>query len=158
MNIRLALLSFGVAVISSGAASAQATTERVSVDSSGAQGNGHSGLQDPVHNSEIGIAIAADASVVAFASEASNLVVGDTNGKRDVFVHVRSTGMTERVSVDSSGAEGNRDSVFPSCSVDGAWIAFDSDADNLVAGDTNGFNDVFLRDRATGATERRSPA
>jgi WD40 repeat protein len=156
MNVRLGLLSFGVVLVFRGAASAQATTERVSVDSSGAQGNGHSGLYDPAHNAEIGIAISGDASVVAFASEASNLVAGDTNGKRDVFVHDRGSGSTERVSVDSSGTEGDRNSIFPSSSDDGMWIAFESDADNLVAGDTNGFTDVFLRDRAAGTTERVS--
>lgn len=156
MNDRLAVFSLGVAVAAQGTVMAQATTEIVSVDSSGGQGNGHSGLTDAGHGVTIGSTISGDGSVVAFASEASNLVPFDTNGKQDVFVHVRSNGLTERVSVDSSGVEGDRDSLDPSSSLDGTWIAFESAADNLVAGDTNGKFDIYVRDRSTGVTERIS--
>jgi cold shock CspA family protein len=121
-------------------------TERVSVDSSGAEGNGDSYTQS----------ISADGQVVAFMSYASNLISGDTNGVPDVFVHDRSTGITERVSVDSSGAEGNGDSYTQSISADGQIVAFSSYASNLVAGDTNGDSDVFVHDRSTGITERVS--
>src|SRR6185369_15379253 len=60
------------------------------------------------------------------------------------------------VSVDSGGAQGNNVSRFPSISADGRFVAFDSAATNLVAGDTNGFVDVFVRDRQSGTTERVS--
>jgi hypothetical protein len=121
-------------------------TERMSVDSSGAEANSESWPPS----------ISADGQVVAFGSGASNLVAGDTNGWFDVFVHERATGITERVSVDSSGAEGNRDSRWPSISVDGQVVAFHSDASNLVAGDSNSTTDVFVHDRATAITERAS--
>jgi hypothetical protein len=97
-----------------------------------------------------------DGRFICFASTASNLVPNDNNGTWDVFVHDRSTGSTERASVDSSGAEGNGSSIFASISSDGQVVAFDSDAPNLVAGDTNGFSDAFVRDRSTGSTRRIS--
>ena len=100
--------------------------------------------------------ISAYGHIVAFQSRASNLVAGDTNQSTDIFVHDRSTGLTERVSVDSSGAEGNRESRCPSISADGQIVAFHSLASNLVAGDKNGTPDVFVHDRSTGITERVS--
>ena len=121
-------------------------TERVSVDSSGGEGNSFSSVNS----------ISADGNVVAFVSGASNLVAGDTNGFIDVFVHDRTTGLTELVSVDSTGAQANGVSGFhgpPSLSADGRFVAFDSDATNLVANDVNGFTDVFVHDRLTGITE-----
>ena len=121
-------------------------TLRVSVDSSGTQGN--SGSDFP--------SISADGQVVAFWSKATNLVAGDTNGAHNVFVHDFATGITERVSVDSSGAEGNHDSEYPSISADGQIVAFESYATNLVAGDRNRSYDVFVRDRSGGFTERVS--
>jgi Tol biopolymer transport system component len=121
-------------------------TERVSVSSSGVQGNDWSS----------GHSISADGRYVAFHSEANNLVPGDTNGTLDVFVHDRMTGATDRVSVDSSGVEGNQRSDIPSISADGRYVAFASVADNLVPGDTNGRGDVFAHDRETGVTERVS--
>jgi Tol biopolymer transport system component len=156
MNASLAFFSGVIVCALPGFAAAQATTERVSVDSSGGQGNGNSGLSDPGHYVDMGATICADGTVVAFASDATNLVAGDTNQKSDVFVHDRTTGATERVSVSSSGAEGDRNSVFPSLSADGIVVAFASDATTLVAGDTNQTTDVFVRDRATGTTERIS--
>src|SRR5437870_1569323 len=132
-------------------------TERVSVASGGAQGNGSSGL--------IGFAfppaLSADGRFIAFVSSATSLVAGDTNGATDVFVHDRQTGTTERVSVASGGGtQGTGDSggffAFPALSADGRLVAFQSDATNLVAGDTNGATDVFVHDRQTGTTERVS--
>jgi Tol biopolymer transport system component len=123
------------------------TTERVSVDSSGAQALG-TGCVRP--------GISADGNVVVFESSAANLVAGDTNGVNDVFVHVRSTGVTERVSVDSSGAEANDWSGQTSISADGGVVGFSSFATNLVPGDTNGYQDIFVHDRSTGITERVS--
>ena len=124
-------------------------TERVSVDSSGAEADGWSNLPST----------SADGQVVAFCSAATDLVAGDANGHSDVFVHDRATGLTERVSVDSAGTEGNADVVLdgpPSISAGGEVVAFESLADNLIMGDTNGFADVFVRDRIQGITERVS--
>jgi len=125
------------------------TTERVSVDSEGNEGNGQSGFFD-------GLDISADGRYVAFKSDATNLVEGDTNGCSDVFVHDRQTGTTERVSVDGDGNEGNFPSGGAAISADGRYVAFYSSANNLVPDDTNGQCDVFVHDRQTGTTERVS--
>ncbi len=124
------------------------TTERVSVSSSGTQGNSLCYDLPP--------AISADGRFVAFGSLASDLVAGDTNGAADVFVHDRLTGLTERASVDSAGGQANGQSGFwsVSLSADGRYVAFASDASNLVTGDTNGQTDVFVHDRTFGTTER----
>jgi hypothetical protein len=121
-------------------------TERVSVDSSGNEGNGTS------YNGTI----TADGSLCAFYSLASNLVAGDTNGVADIFIHDRTNGTTYRASLDSFGAEGNNNSFTARISADGKFVAFYSDATNLVAGDTNGFGDVFRKDLTTGETIRLS--
>jgi len=124
-------------------------TRQVSVSTTGEQGNDHS----------INSFISADGRFVAFASDASNLVSGDTNGVGDVFVHNRQTGVTERVSVSSSGEQGNDwygVDDFPSISAEGRFVAFVSDASNLVSGDTNGYRDIFVHDRYTRVTERVS--
>src|SRR5262249_41436613 len=103
------------------------------------------------------VAISADGRFVAFASHATNLVPGDTNNATDVFVHDLSTGATERVSVDSAGNEADAESPGDvALSADGRFVAFQSAADNLVAGDVNKVTDIFVHDRATGATERVS--
>ena len=95
---------------------------------------------------------------VAFSSSATNLVSGDTNGSSDIFVRDRVTGTTERVSVASDGAEANggnyNGSFETSISGDGRYVAFISEANNLVPNDTNGVADLFLHDRATGTTKR----
>jgi hypothetical protein len=121
-------------------------TEIVSVSSTGQQGNRNSGSPS----------ISADGRYVAFSSDSTNLVNGDTNGYSDVFVHDRVTGVTGRVSLSSSGVQGNNGSYRPSLSADGRFVAFYSYANNLVAGDTNGKYDVFVHDRLTGVTERVS--
>lgn len=113
-----------------------ATTERVSVNSSGAEANGGSSYP----------AISADSRYVAFQSVAADLVPGDTCCS-DIFVHDQQTGTTERVSVDSSGAEADGGSAYAAVSADGRYIAFQSGASNLVPGDTKGLSDVFVRDR-----------
>jgi Tol biopolymer transport system component len=118
-------------------------TERVSVDSAGAQASFKSRLAS----------ISGDGRHVAFSSDAGNLVSGDTNGREDVFVRDRQSGVTERVSLDSAKVEGNHTSFMPSISGDGRFVAFTSFADNLIAGDTNEFEDVFVHDRQTGLTE-----
>jgi Tol biopolymer transport system component len=118
------------------------TTERVNVSSTGGQANGASLSAD----------LSADGRVVAFPSAAANLVTGDTNDRQDVFVHERRSGATERVNVSSAGAQANSDSFSAVVSRDGRFVAFDSVASNLVAGDTNGRSDVYVRDRRTGVT------
>jgi len=126
---------------------ANAVTERVSVDSSGSEAN----------NSSDVCVLSADGNVVAFRSAASNLVSNDTNRSPDVFVRDLSTGSTERVSVDSSGGEADGDSGGTlSISADGRFVAFASLATNLVSGDKNHKQDIFVRDRLLGTTERVS--
>src|SRR5256885_889780 len=131
------------------ASAAPGVTERVSVSSSGAEADFISEMS----------AISADARVVAFASQASNLVPQDTNGVADIFVRDRVTGTTERVSVDSKGRQGDGHSGivgvagYPAISADGRFVAFPSEATNLVKKDRNGATDVFVRDRLTGSTE-----
>jgi Tol biopolymer transport system component len=122
------------------------STTRVSVDSSGAQSNGESYYA----------AISADGGLVAFGSEASNLVAGDTNGYSDIFVRDRQAGTTSRVSLDSAGIQGNAGSFAPTISGNGRYVAFHSLASNLVVGDSNGQGDVFVRDRLTPSTTRAS--
>jgi hypothetical protein len=119
-------------------------TTRVSVDSTGVEGNGTS--DEP--------SISADGNLVAFWSNATNLITGDTNNTRDVFVHNRSTGVTECVSVDSTGLQSNGYSYGAAISGDGNVVAFHSAAFNLVANDNNFFYDIFVHDRTTGVTER----
>jgi len=136
------------AVASACTNSGPTATTRVSVASSGTQGN--DGSFNP--------ALSTNGRYVAFESSASNLVPGDTNGVGDVFVHDRDTGATARVSVASNGVAGNASSGSPAISADGRYVAFRSGASNLVPGDTNGDTDVFVYDRDTGATARVSVA
>lgn len=101
--------------------------------------------------------ISADGRFVTFASDAKILVPGDTNGKSDVFVHDLATKKTVRVSVSSTGEQGNDHSGEPSISADGRFIAFSSDASNLVAGDADTFSsDVFIHDRIAKTTVKVS--
>src|SRR4030042_2572220 len=135
-----------IAVLAPTAYAAQGNTTMVSISSAGAQGNNHSRFSS----------ISSDGRYVAFSSTASNLVNGDTNGKRDIFLHDRETGETTRVSVSSEGVQGNDDSLYPFISSDGIYVAFNSDASNLVIGDTNNYSDSFVHDRETGETTRVS--
>jgi Tol biopolymer transport system component len=114
----------------------------VSVDSAEARADGNTNE----------VAISADGRFVAFASQAANLVAGDTNGMRDVFLRDRSAGTTVRVSVSATGAQSNLDSHEPDVSADGRRVAFKSLA-ALTASDGNGaFADVFVRDLDLGTT------
>ena len=96
--------------------------------------------------------ISADGRYVAFASSASKLVAGDTNGSEDVFVYDRVAGTNERVSVSSLGVEGNGASYGPAISADGRSVAFTSAASNLTPDDSNAQIDVFVRDLETQQT------
>lgn len=100
--------------------------------------------------------ISADGNFVAFESYANSLVAGDTNASNDVFVRDLVNGTTARVSVSSLGvqAENGSDSSQTSISEDGRFVVFASSAGNLVADDTNGFDDIFLHDRIDGTTRR----
>ena len=96
----------------------------------------------------------ADGRYVAFGSAATNLVFAETNGiDQQIFVRDRWSGVTELVSVGPTGVPGNQSSQWPSISADGRFVAFYSDANNLVAEDKNGSSDVFVRDRVSGTTE-----
>ena len=117
--------------------------ERVSVGDGGEQANAES----------LDASISSDGRYVAFASDADNLVAGDTNGVREVYLRDRKTGVIERIGVDANGNEGNEHSYFPSISADGRYVAFYSEASNLVSGDLNARGDVFLRDRQSGTVE-----
>jgi Tol biopolymer transport system component len=112
-------------------------TTRVSESNAGIQSNGESSSPS----------ISADGRFVAFWSFATNLVSGDANGHPDVFVRDRQTGGTTRVSVNSANNAANGFSFEPSISADGRFVAYESEASNLVANDTNAKSDIFLRDR-----------
>jgi Tol biopolymer transport system component len=123
------------------------TTERVSVGPDGEQANG---------NSDRAL-ITPDGRFVAFASDATNLVVPhDTARLTDVFVRDRRAGTTTRVSGRPNGLEADGGSYGPAISADGRFVAFGSYATNLVPHDTNGTNDIFVHDQQTGRTERVS--
>ncbi len=103
-----------------------------------------------------GRSLSADGRLVVFQSGAPDLVPGDTNQKSDVFVRDVASGVVTRVSVSSAGVEGNGHSVIASSSATGRFVVFYSAASNLVAGDTNGVDDVFVHDLQTGITTRES--
>ena len=128
---------------------ATAEFERLSVSSVGAQGD----------DGSFGPATSADGRYTAFVSRASNLVAGDSNGRCDVFVRDARAGSTERVSLTASGEEsagGVECFVTPALSGDGRRVVFASSAADLVAGDSGGWTDVFVRDRVAGTTTRVS--
>ncbi len=114
------------------------TIERISVASDGTQANSQS----------TGGSMSANGRFVGFASSASNLVPGDTNGTNDAFVYDRQTDTIQRVSLASDGTQANSQSMAPSISSDGRFVGFSSWASNLVPNDTNGVSDIFVYDRA----------
>ncbi len=142
-------------------AASAGTTSRVSVANDGVQSTGGSSSVP---------AISADGRYVAFTSTAWNLVADDTQSctytlpgqycwsNQDVFVRDRRDGTTRRVSVASDGTQlqGGGTSSDPTISGDGRYVAFKSDARDLVPGDTNGVADVFVHDLQTRATTRVS--
>jgi Tol biopolymer transport system component len=102
-------------------------------------------------------AISGDGRVVAFDSSATNLVPDDANGVYDTFAHDRDpdgngifdegNGVTTRASVNACAFEGDGQCRSPAVSSDGRFVGFNSEATNLVTADTNGTDDVFVRDR-----------
>lgn len=117
------------------------STSMASIAPGGALPNGYS--YDP--------AVSATGRFVAYSSDSTNLVAGDTNGQYDVFLRDDRTGVTERVSVTGSGSQGNALSGGASLSADGRFVAFHSKASNFTPGDVTGTTDVFLRDRWNGS-------
>jgi hypothetical protein len=153
--VAMSAVAWGAAL---GLGAAQTTT-RVSTDATGTQVAGAS--RQP--------SASADGRFVAFASTATTLVAGDTNGSADVFVKDRQTGAVTRVSVRTGGAEALGNSVAPDISADGRYVTFVSAA-FLTPDDSNSFScsgaslvgpscpDVFRHDRTTGTTIRVSVA
>jgi hypothetical protein len=130
---------------------ANAITERVSLGAGGVQGNGESGRPD--------VAISDDGNVVAFLSYASNLIQYDTNDVRDVFVRIRSTGITKRVNVSSSGQASTYYEAYDvGLSGNGRIIAFSTQDPTLytTGPDYGGVgpegSEVLIHDRVTGVT------
>ncbi len=129
-------------------AASPALTTLANVSSTGVPGKG----------SSFNPALSADGRFVAFESTAALVPEDSFERFSDVFVHDRLTGTAERVSVSSFGRAGHQSSSNPALSADGRFVAFHSDASNLVLGDTNEAPDVFLHDRVTGITIRVSVA
>jgi Tol biopolymer transport system component len=144
--------TLALSAVATGSSMSTAKTERVSVSSKGAQGNLPSWAEG----------ISANGRYVVFSSGSAGLVPRDTNRRQDAFLRDRNTGRTTRVSVSSSGRQGKaaRDpfggSAAEAISAGGRYILFRSDAPNLVSGDTNGVQDIFIRDRKTHRTTRVS--
>lgn len=122
-------------------------TAVVSVSSTGA----------PADSYSFGAAVSADGRYVAFNSDASTLVPGDTNRTGDVFVRDLRRGTTTRVNVSGAGTQGDGNSGSPAISADGRYVAFSSLAGNLVPGGSgDGHPEIFVRDRVAGTTTRIS--
>lgn len=138
----LALLLVGLVVATPASADwVPSSTTQVSV---GNDGNGTT-------SQSLAAAVSDDGEVVTFTSWASNLVSGDDNDTADIFVRNMSTGVTTLVSRAMTGGPGNDTSFSSDISADGRYIVFESDASDLVAGDTNGSSDVFLYEVPTGS-------
>lgn len=126
----------------------QNTTIRASVGDAGQQGNGYCD----------GCAVSNDGRYVVFTSTSDNLVPGDTNVRKDIFLRDVVAGTTTLVSHTPGGGPGDGHSEFPTISGDGSVVAFESFATDLVPGDTNASTDVFLYDVATGTVTLASAA
>ncbi|MFO1499306.1 MAG: hypothetical protein U1G07_13070 [Verrucomicrobiota bacterium] len=123
---------------------ASGTTTLVSAKQNGNKG-GHGDSSGPV--------ISRDGRYVVFQSEADDLVAGDTNQSSDIFIRDLETSQTKLVSWNAAGsAPGNGPSTGPAMSPDGRFVVFESEADDLTAGDGNDIQDVFLRDLEAGKT------
>jgi Tol biopolymer transport system component len=103
-------------------------------------------------------ALSGDGRYLVYTSHATNLVAGDGNDAADILLLDRETGVTQRVSVSSSGTQANRGASSPSISLDGRYISFAAEASNLVSGDGNGAADIFLHDQRAQHTTRVSVA
>jgi Tol biopolymer transport system component len=146
--------SAGTWVATRTSAPAVVSTTRVSVRSDGGQATSVEGSEE----GSVSPAVSADGRWITYSSWATNLVDEDTNGVADVFLKDRDTATTTRVSARTDGGQvvGQYGSTGPAISGDGRWIAYSSDATNLVDNDTNDAGDVFLYDRETAITTRIS--
>jgi Tol biopolymer transport system component len=108
------------------------------------------------NNESIDVRLSDDGRFAAFDCVADDLVAGDTNFADDVFVRDRVAGTTERVSLTAAGGQAKDGARMPALSGDGDVVCFASSSSDLVAGDTNGSFDVFVRVRSAGTTERIS--
>ncbi len=125
------------------------TTIRITLDPTGGASNGGvTGTNQP--------ALSSDGRFVIYTSDADNLVAGDTNGVRDIFVYDHQSGSTERVSVSSAGVQGDQSATQATITPDGRYVSFISASSTLVSGKTTTIPDVFIRDLQTGTTERVS--
>ncbi len=102
--------------------------------------------------------VTSDGRYVAFASDATDLVAGDSNAARDIFIFDYQTNLVRRLSVSQQGSQGNGASNNPAISGNGRYVAFSSEANNLIVGDTNGFSDIYVVDVITGLISRVSVA
>src|SRR5688572_20831093 len=96
--------------------------------------------------------VSADGRYVVFVSRSANLVTNPTTGSYQIFLRDLANSNIVLVSATALDTGGNDHSLLPSVSSNGLWIAFESEASDLVAGDTNGVSDVFVRDVAGGHT------
>lgn len=149
MRLAAAAVIAAALLAENAAAQTPGRVTRASVDSLGGEALGNSDAP----------ALSADGRYVAFASDAADLVPGDTNDDSDVFVRDRQTGVVERASLGWNGNEARDDSDCPAVSDDGRFVAFMSRAWNLYPGGANLGSprwDVYLRDRQAGTTTRLS--
>ena len=116
-------------------------TTKASVATGGEQGNANSSLP----------AISADGRWITFCSFATNMVAGNTDQIGDIFLHDRVLGVTTQQSVSTDGSPGNGNSIYSAVSANGRFVVYSSHSSNYVVGDSNGYEDVFVRDRLTTA-------
>jgi Tol biopolymer transport system component len=102
--------------------------------------------------------ISGDGRYVVFTSWSDDAAPGDTNRTSDVFIHDRQTRETKLVSVTPAGAAAESGGGSPRISGNGRFVLFESGSADIVAGDTNGEDDVFVRDMLDGTTRRVSVA
>ncbi len=119
-----------------------------------ALGDAHAGSPGVADGPSGAPAISTDGRFIAFHSDATNLTPGDTNGVSDVFLFDLASGATALLSVNTLGQVGDGNSLNPDLNDDGSFVAFESDATNLVPGDLNGSRDVFGYSRADGSLGR----
>lgn len=101
--------------------------------------------------------VSASGRFVAFVSNATNIEPGN-NSRRQIYLTQRLSGDVRRVSVDAMGAAGNSDSVQPSVSSDGRFVAFASQSTNFSSMDSDSALDIYLHDMATQTTQLISKA
>jgi Tol biopolymer transport system component len=148
ITVTVAASAFGGTLLAQSAEAAATKVERVSLGANGKQANAYSLLG----------AVTPNGRYVLFLSSATNLVKGDSNGNQELYRRDTVTGKTVKVtwSADHGEASSSMVSGYNGISANGRYVVFDSFANNLVAGDTNNTNDVFVRDMKTGVTKRVS--